>query len=63
MVIRAKKCIFTANTRANKCRLESYLEGSKDLFEGLKADKRKVIGLGIELDENGKGLQDWKRTE
>lgn len=22
MVIRAKKCIFTANTRANKCRYE-----------------------------------------
>ena len=24
-----------------------------------KADKRKVIGLAIELDEKGKGLIDW----
>ena len=27
-----------------------------------KADKRKVIGLGIELDEEGKGILDWKRV-
>jgi hypothetical protein len=32
-------------------------------MEPFKADKRKVIGLGIELDEEGKGLLDWKRTE
>ncbi len=28
-----------------------------------KADKRQVIGLGIELDEGGKGLLDWKMAE
>lgn len=27
--------------------------------EPFKADKRKVIGIGIELDERGKGLLDW----
>lgn len=65
--------------------LQSYFEGKKELFEGLKnnggkkaaiqqildnkylepfqADKRKVIGLGIELDEEGKGLLDWRITE
>ena len=32
-------------------------------LEPFKADKRKVIGLGIELDEEGKGLQDWEITE
>ncbi len=28
-----------------------------------KADKREVIGLGIELDDEGKGLLDWKKAE
>lgn len=28
-------------------------------LEPFKADKRKVIGLAVELDENGKGLIDW----
>lgn len=32
-------------------------------MEPFKADKRQVIGLGIELYENGKGLLDWKRAE
>ena len=32
-------------------------------LEPFKADKRKVIGLGIELDEEGKGLLDWGITE
>ena len=31
-------------------------------LEPFKADKRQVIGLGIELDEEGKGLLDWKRV-
>ena len=29
-------------------------------LEPFKADKRQVVGLGIELDENGKGLLDWQ---
>ena len=32
-------------------------------LEPFKADKRKVIGLAIELDEQGKGLMDWKRVK
>ena len=32
-------------------------------MEPFKADKREVIGLGIELDDEGKGLLDWKKTE
>ena len=32
-------------------------------LEPFKAGKRKVIGLAIELDEQGKGLIDWKRVK
>ena len=32
-------------------------------LEPFKAGMRKVIGLGIELDEHGKGLLDWQRVE
>lgn len=31
-------------------------------IEPFKADKREVIGLGIELDEEGKGLLDWEQA-
>ena len=36
---------------------------SRQYMEPFKADKRQVIGLGIELDEDGKGLLDWKKAE
>ena len=29
-------------------------------LEPFKADKREVVGLGIELDEEGKGILDWE---
>ena len=35
----------------------------RQYIEPFKADNRQIIGLGIELDENGKGLLDWKRVE
>ncbi len=35
----------------------------RQYLESFKADKRKVIGLAIELDETGKGLLDWKVVE
>ena len=35
----------------------------RQYMEPFKADKRQIIGLGIELDEDGKGLLDWKRVE
>lgn len=31
--------------------------------EPFKADKRKVIALAVELDDQGKGLVDWKEVE
>lgn len=34
----------------------------RQYMEPFKADKRQIIGLGIELDENGKGLLDWLRV-
>ena len=36
---------------------------NRQYMEPFKADKRQVIGLGIELDEEGKGLLGWKRAE
>ncbi len=36
---------------------------NRQYMEPFKADKRQVIGLDIELDEEGKGLLDWKRVE
>jgi len=35
----------------------------RQYMEPFKADKRQVVGLGIELDENGKGLLGRKRVE
>ncbi len=35
----------------------------RQYMEPFRADKRQVIGLAIELDENGKGLLDWERVE
>ena len=32
-------------------------------LEPFKADKREVIGLGIELDDEGKGLLDWEKAD
>lgn len=31
-------------------------------MEPFKANKREVIGLGIELYEEGKGLLDWEQA-
>ena len=36
---------------------------NRQYLEPFKADKRQVVGLGIELDENGKGLLGWERVE
>ena len=32
----------------------------RQYLEPFKADKREVVGLGIELDEEGKGVLDWE---
>ena len=36
---------------------------NNNYLEPFKADKRKVVGLAIELDDLGKGLLDWKVVE
>ena len=32
----------------------------RQYLEPFKADKREIVGLGIELDEEGKGILDWE---
>lgn len=32
----------------------------RQYLEPFKVDKREVVGLGIELDEEGKGILDWE---
>ena len=32
----------------------------RQYLEPFKADKQEVVGLGIELDEEGKGILDWE---
>ena len=48
------------NNGGKKAAIQQILE--KQYLEPFKADKRKVIGLGIELDEEGKGILDWGIT-
>ena len=36
---------------------------AKQYMEPFQADKQEVVGLGIELDEEGKGLLDWKEVK
>ena len=49
------------NNGGKKAAIQQILDNS--YLEPFKADKRKVLGLGIELDEEGKGLLDWGITE
>ena len=49
------------NNGGKKAAIQQILDNK--YLEPFMADKRKVIGLGIELDEEGKGLLDWEITE
>ena len=49
------------NNGGKKAAIQQILDNK--YLEPFQADKRKVIGLGIELDEEGKGLLDWGITE
>ena len=49
------------NNGGKKAAIQQILDNK--YLEPFQADKRKVIGLGIELDEEGKGLLDWGTTE
>ena len=48
------------NNGGKKAAIQQILDNQ--YLEPFKADKRKVIGLGIELDEEGKGILDWGIT-
>ena len=49
------------NNGGKKAAIQQILDNK--YLEPFMADKQKVIGLGIELDEKGKGLLDWGITE
>ena len=49
------------NNGGKKAAIQQILDNK--YLEPFQADKQKVIGLGIELDEKGKGLLDWGITE
>lgn len=49
------------NNGGKKAAIQQILDNK--YLEPFQADKRKMIGLGIELDEEGKGLLDWGITE
>ena len=49
------------NNGGKKAAIQQILDNK--YLEPFMADNRKVIGLGIELDEEGKGLLDWGITE
>ena len=49
------------NNGGKKAAIQQILDNK--YLDPFMADKRKVIGLGIELDEKGKGLLDWGITE
>ena len=49
------------NNGGKKAAIQQILDNK--YLEPFQADKRKVIGLGIKLDEEGKGLLDWGITE
>ena len=48
------------NNGGKKAAIQQILDNQ--YLDPFKADKRKVIGLGIELDEEGKGILDWGIT-
>lgn len=48
------------NNGGKKAAIQQILDNQYQ--EPFKADKRKVIDLGIELDEEGKGILDWGIT-
>ena len=48
------------NNGGKKAAIQQILNNK--YLEPFQADKRKVIGLGIELDEEGKGILDWGIT-
>lgn len=65
-IVTTPKCIYVLELKlTNNGGVDAAAQQIIDnrYLEPFKADKRKVIGLAIELDEQGKGLIDWKRVK
>ena len=65
MIVQTSRYIYVLelklkNNGGKKAATQQILD--RQYMEPFKADKRQVIGLGIELDEGGKGLLNWKVT-
>ena len=45
------------------CLINTFIGQPCGYTEPFKADKRRVVGLAVELDSEGKGLIDWKVVE
>lgn len=66
MVVETKNILYVMELKLTKNGGLSAAENqiiNKQYLEPFKADKRKVIGLAVELDDLGKGLIDWKEIE
>ena len=65
MVVQTTNYIYVLELKlSNNGGIDAATEQSraKQYAEPFKADKRKVVALAIELDENGKGLVDWNEV-
>lgn len=66
MVVQTSRYIYVLELKLrNNGGTEAAIQQIVDrhYMEPFKADKRQVIGLGIELDEEGKGLLGWKKAD
>ena len=65
MVVEATNYIYVLELKlSNNGGIDAATEQmrAKQYAEPFKADKRKLTAIAIELDENGKGLIDWKEV-
>ena len=64
MVVQTTNYIYVLELKLNNSGIDAATEQirAKQYAEPFKADKRKVVALVIELDENGKGLVDWNEV-
>ncbi len=65
MVVQTSRyiCVLELKLKNNGGKFATARQIDRQYMEPFKADKRQVIGLGIELDEAGKGLIGWKTAE
>ncbi len=66
MVVQSKRFIYIIELKLRNnggAKAASQQIVNRQYLEPFKADERQVIGLAIALDEEGKGLLDWKTLE